>query len=114
MGVDDFEWISASSRIEEGPEVAVLWGDLGEESLSGSFVKLPGGYSGSLHTIGGDLQSVIIQGDVAHSVSMVTDRRVIRPGGYFESEAGVPHSLACQSDEACTMYVRTSGEFRVR
>lgn len=114
MGVDQFEWLAHASKVGGGPEVVLLWGDLAENSLSGTLIKLPPSYSGSLVTSGGDLKSVVIQGELAHQVTSVTKTERLGAGGYFESDADVPHALTCRSDEACILYLRTPGEFEVR
>ena len=114
MGARDFAWIEEWADEKGGPEVALLWGDLNDDMLNGSFVKLPTGYAGSLSTLSGMLRSVVVQGDLAHNVSKVTETSVIGPGGFFESASGLEHSVSCQSDIDCIIYLRTRGKFRIR
>ncbi|MEO0575314.1 MAG: DUF4437 domain-containing protein [Pseudomonadota bacterium] len=114
MGANDFEWIRTASSTGIGPEVALLWGDLDMGMPSGSLVRLPSSYAGNISSTGGMLRSVVIQGQLSHTVTTVSDTTTIGPGGFFESEEGVPHSLACQKGKACVLYVRTDGVFDVR
>ena len=113
MGADEFSRIGKRSD-NTGAEVALLWGDLSGASLNGSFLRLSPGYSGSLSTLAGMLRSVVVQGDLAHSVPNATGTSVIGPGGFFESASGLDHTVSCQSDVACIIYLRTRGEFRIR
>ena len=104
----------AKSSNTSKAEVALLWGDLREESLNGSFVRLSAGYSGSLSNLSGMLRSVVVRGDLEHSVPDATETSVIGPGGFFESSAGLDHRVSCRADVACVIYVRTRGKFRIR
>jgi hypothetical protein len=114
MGAEDFNWISASVTTEGGAEVALLWGDLDAGSPSGAFVKLPANFSGSILTNGGDLKAVVVEGDLVHSVAVVTDEQTIGAGGYFESAEGISHTLTCEPTQDCIIYVRSNGKFEVR
>ena len=113
MDADAFTWI-AKRNDSTIAEVALLWGELGADSFSGSFVRLSPGYSGHLSTQSGMLRSVVVRGDLEHSVAGATESSTIGPGGFFESAAGVDHAVSCRSDAACIVYLRTRGEFRLR
>ena len=77
-------------------------------------LKLQSGFAGQLWSQGDDIRAVTIQGDVGHSVSTQTERTDLAPGGYFSSAADVRHSLTCDSETDCLLYVRTGGQFRVK
>ena len=113
MGAEEFSWVAKKSG-NTSAEVALLWGELSGESFNGSFVRMSSGFSGSVSTISGLLRSVVVQGELAHSVSNATETTVIGAGGFFESAHGLDHSVSCQSDSPCVIYLRTRGEFRVQ
>ncbi|MEM9617969.1 MAG: DUF4437 domain-containing protein [Pseudomonadota bacterium] len=114
MSADQLSWIESDADTESGLMAAFLWGDVEEGELSGSIVKLPSGYGAELSTTGGDLRAVVIQGDVIHSVPRISGDVELGPGGYFSSFERIPHSLKCETDDSCLIYVRTEGRFRLQ
>lgn len=113
MNADEMNWIK-TGHSTQGPEATFLWGGLSENSPSGSMIKLPQGYMASLSTEGGDLKAVVIQGEVSHSVESVTEQRDLGSGGYFASTQDVTHSLKCEAESECKIYVRTDRRFLVK
>lgn len=110
MTADEFDWIAAD---REGPEVALLWGDLSAGEPSGSMLKLPAGFSGKVVSEGADIKAVTVQGQIQHAVSGLPDEIVLAPGGFFGSDDGVEHLVSCAPQSECLLYVRTAGQFRV-
>ncbi|RKQ69704.1 uncharacterized protein DUF4437 [Litorimonas taeanensis] len=113
MNADQMNWIKVDD-IEDGPEVTLLWGNLSESALSGSMIRLPPGYQANLSTHGGELKSVIIQGNVTHTVAGVTAPTDINAGSYFASAENIPHTLSCNIETACLVYIRTEGRFQIK
>lgn len=113
MSSEELTWIATRGNFQYGPEAALLWGDLTPGRLSGSFVKLPQGYSGRLSTQDGDLRAIVIQGDLTHSIQGHSNAIELGPGGFLESQEGIGHSLSCNAGEDCLVYVRTTGRFLV-
>ncbi|MEO1020687.1 MAG: DUF4437 domain-containing protein [Pseudomonadota bacterium] len=111
MAVDEFNWIEAS---QQGPEVALLWGDLSAGELSGSMLKLPAGFSGRVASEGGDIKVVTVQGQIEHAVVGLPDASVLTAGGFFSSDQGVAHLVSCDQQSECLLYIRTAGQFRVK
>ncbi len=109
MSADDLRWIKTGDVDGQGPEVALLWGDLDDGGLSASFVKLPAGHTSDLAVESDHLRAVIVDGALTHSVAGLETQSELGAGGFFESEAGVPHTLACHSDSDCLVYVRSTG-----
>jgi len=111
MTADEFDWIESDGN---GPEVALLWGDLSAGELSGSMLKLPSGFSGKVVSEGGDLKAVTVQGQIEHAVLGLPDETVLTPGGFFGSDEGVEHLVSCELQSECLLYIRTAGQFRVQ
>ncbi len=112
LNAGDVEMISADVSWRPGPQIALLWRESGSGSLNGSLLKLPNNYSGQLYSNNGDLKSVVIQGDLAHTTVDQTETQVIGPGGYFASTKNLLHELTCISKTECTVYLRTDGKIR--
>ena len=111
MSADQFNWIDADA---DGPQVALLWGDLAGGALSGSMLKLPSGFEGKLWSEDEPVRAVTIQGEVDHAVNGLPEVTRLESGGYFSSAEMVRHEVSCQSQTECLIYVRTAGPFRVR
>lgn len=110
MSADTFAWIDAEAK---GAQVALLWGDLNTDALSGMMLKLPSGFSGELESQDDAIKSVVIQGEITHKVAGLEGLSRLVAGGYFTSSENVRHSLTCESQTECLVYVRTSGGFRL-
>ena len=111
MTSDEFNWIDANAK---GAEIALLWGDLRANALSGSMLKLPSGFSGDLWSQEEGIRAVTIKGELTHTVEGLPSTSRLQAGGYFSSDEGVQHSISCESASDCLVYVRTAGQFRVR
>ncbi|MEO0449407.1 MAG: DUF4437 domain-containing protein [Pseudomonadota bacterium] len=111
MTADEFNWIDADAN---GPQVALLWGDLSASALSGSMLKLPAGFAGALWSEGDAIRAVTIQGELTHSVNGLPATTRLEAGGYFSSDQDVQHILTCEAQAECLVYVRTTGQFRVK
>ena len=111
MTADEFNWIEADG---DGPAVALLWRDLSEGELSGSMLKLPPGFSGKVASKGGNIKAVTVEGQIEHAVVGLPTETVLTPGGFFGSNEGVEHLVACEPQAECLLYIRTAGQFRVK
>lgn len=114
MNADALDWIALDDQVENGPQAAFLWGNLESGELSGSFLRLPTGYTTDLSTEDGDLKAVLIGGEVTHTVAGATRPVRIGAGGYFSSAQAVRHTLTCSDSQACVVYLRTVGQFHVQ
>lgn len=101
-------WLSASDTkwVEgNGIEVAHLWGSLEDGQLSGSFIKLPEGFSGSIKNDGADFRAIVISGQVQH------DNVALISGSYFGANGAKTHNISAR--EETIVYVRTNGKYKV-
>ncbi len=97
------------ARGDASPQAGTLWGDLDDGGLSASFVKLPAGHTSDLSVESDRLRAVIVDGALIHSVAGLETQSELGAGGFFESDAGVPHALACHPESDCLVYVRSTG-----
>ena len=105
-------WLDAGggSGDMKGPEVAYLWGSLGEGSWSGAFVRGPAGQGVDIRSKAKSFKAVVIQVEPG----LVVDKgsQVLKPGSYFGSEGESEHRIA-SGGEASVLYVRTNGTLEV-
>tara|TARA_R100000027_G_scaffold53825_2_gene42786 strand:- start:8843 stop:9694 length:852 start_codon:yes stop_codon:yes gene_type:complete len=110
LGASDILWIETDSA--GGPEVAFLWGDRAEGQLSGSMIKLPAGFSGSIHSSGSIFRAVTIEGSLEYG-SSAGEVEVLEPGSYFGSEGVFQHPVSTSGESDSVLYVRTDGPFEI-
>jgi quercetin dioxygenase-like cupin family protein len=105
----DITWIHQDKRDTDGPKTAFLWGKPEAGQLSGSLLKLPAAYSGTIHSSGTILRAVVIQGELAHGESA----KALAAGSYFGSEGTAVHQIASSPDQETIVYIRTDGKIEL-
>ncbi|MGJ8564584.1 MAG: DUF4437 domain-containing protein [Alphaproteobacteria bacterium] len=115
LNSSDVTWVDQPSGdgLLDAPQVAFLWGNTNEGELSGTLLKLPAGYEGDLKSLRSDLRVVVIQGQVGRQESGEESFQTLEPGSYFASTGKAEHHITCQSDQACTLYLRTKGKYLI-
>ncbi|MFD2256501.1 DUF4437 domain-containing protein [Luteolibacter algae] len=96
-----------------GVEIAYLWGKPQPGHPSGTLVKLPAGFNGTLSSNGGALRAVIIMGAAQHRPSADAEFHVLKPGEYFGSEGRATHEISGEPDAESIIYVRTEDSFEI-
>lgn len=105
----DITWIHQNEKDTDGPKTAFLWGKPETGQLSGSLLKLPAGYSGTINSAGTILRAVVIQGELAYGESAQT----LAAGSYFGSEGAAVHQIASSADQETVIYIRTDGKIEL-
>lgn len=77
--------------------------------MNGTLVKLPAGFSGKIRSHGSTFRAVVIQG----KLRLQTLSEFLDPGSYFSSKGETTHSVKCEVEEGCVVYVRMKGKFDV-
>ena len=90
------------------PKVAYLWGEPADGRPSGSFVKLPAGFAGEIHSKGAVFHGVVVTGQLQHQNA---DNKILGPGSYFSSKRDAVHQVS--SIVETIIYVRTNGRFNI-
>lgn len=93
-----------------GPKVAYLWGSLKEGQSNGTFVKLPAGFSGAIHSHGSTFRAVVVKGQPQY---LGDDVKTLEPGSYFGSKGETVHQVSSNAGEESIIYVRTDGKYEV-
>jgi len=95
-----------------GAKVAFLWGKVEKGQLNGTFVKLPSGSAGILHTQGALLRAVTIKGRHKYTEPGKKKIKTLEPGSYFSSKGKTAHQITCEKGSDCILYVRTKGTYQ--
>ena len=93
-----------------GPKLAYLWGSLKEGRSNGTFVKLPSGFTGGIHSYAATFRAVVIKGQLQY---LGTANKTLEPGSYFGSEGEAMHQISSKAGEESVIYVRTDGRYKV-
>ena len=93
-----------------GPKVAYLWGNLQDGQSNGTFVRLPAGFTGKIHSYGSTFRAVVVKGQPQY---LGDDVKTLEPGSYFGSKGETVHRLSSKQGGESTIYVRTDGMYEV-
>lgn len=106
---DDMPWADAG----HGVQTAHLWGGNDHNQPTGTLVKLPANFQGTIHTPGGTLHAVIIAGHPTLHPANPADATPLEPGNYFGSTGQATHHLSTPSAGPTLVYLRTDDTFRI-
>ncbi len=104
-------WLNASDVTwldQPGAQVAFLWGGTLAGQLNGTFIKLPAGFDGAIHSHGSTFRAVVIKGELKHQA---VDGKVLEPGSGFSSEGAAAHWVSSLNESI--LYVRTDGKYDI-
>ena len=115
VDVSNIVWINQPGipMSANGTQIAFLWQNPKDSKQNGSLFKLPGGFSGEIHSSGKILHAVVIQGLPEYQLVGETSHKTLEPGSYFGSKGESVHSVRCQEDVDCIVYVRIDGKFHI-
>ena len=94
----------------DGPKLAYLWGNPEGDQTNGTFVKLPSGFQGEIHTVASVFRAVVIKGQLKCTGDKVWN---LLPGSYFYSSGKWAHQLSANAGDEVILYVRTKGQYRL-
>jgi len=102
-------WTSPSGlpHSSSSPQIAYLWGKLGEGEANGTFLKLPAGFAGSIHSTASVFRAVLVGGDLHHDKY---NGESLLPGSYITSSGDFMHHISTKN--GCTVYIRTLGRYK--
>lgn len=93
-----------------GPKVAYLWGNFKDGQSNGTFVKLPAGFIGKVHSHGLTFRAVVVKGQPQY---FGTDIKTLDPGSYFGSLGESVHQISSKAGEESIIYIRTDGRYEI-
>lgn len=112
INASNIVWVTPPGLIvsDNGPKIAYLWGDIQKGKSYGTFVKLPSGFKGKIHSHGSNFRAVVIHGEAKY---LENDIKTLTPGSYFGSSGEMEHALKIESKDTNIIYIRTNGKFEV-
>lgn len=95
-----------------GPQVSYLWGNMQDGHSNGTFVKLPAGFAGKIHSQGSTFRAVVIKGQPQYQMSE-SELKILEPGSYFGSKGKSAHQISSIAGGESVIYIRTNGTYDV-
>ncbi|NWK55840.1 DUF4437 domain-containing protein [Verrucomicrobiaceae bacterium N1E253] len=116
LSASETTWIESPSdqTAAASPEMAFLWGKPGNETVSGSFVRLPTGFKGEIIPEGGTMHVVIVKGALTIGEAEKNTAKTLKPGEYSRLETGKTQQIDCADEHGCVVYVRALGKYRIK
>lgn len=96
------------------PSLAYLWGDPQDNRASGTLVKLPAGFVGSIRNHGPALHAVVIKGRPQLGEPGSTAAKVLEPGSYLSTRGRTALPITCGPEAESILYLRVEGRFDLR
>lgn len=110
LNASSTNWIQQEIKADsDNVELTFLWGQLEDNQIHGSMVKLPAGFSGKLNSESSTFKVVVIQGQTKLQLDAKDDPKLLTAGSYVGSQGKVSHHLSCERE--CIIYVRTRGQY---
>ena len=115
VDISNIVWINLSGMptSSDDPKIAFLWGDPINNGMHGTLVKLPAGFTGTIHSYAATFRAVVIQGQLQYQVPNENDVKTLEPGSYFSAKGTSVHRVSSDTNEVSVIYVRTNGKFEV-
>lgn len=108
-------WIkqSAETAHDKSAKLAYLWGKPNQSQLNGSLVKLPAGFSGTLHIHGASFRAVVIEGEVRRQTQEKGEFQTLPAGSYFGGAGKSIHRIASNDTEPSVIYIHINGKYQL-
>src|SRR5215475_12504424 len=90
-------------------QAAPAYGDL-SQGPHGTFIKMPAGYGGHVHTHSDDYWAVVVSGAMVNKKPDGPDVP-LAAGSYYFQKGGEPHVTKCLSPNGCIFFVNQNGKF---
>jgi mannose-6-phosphate isomerase-like protein (cupin superfamily) len=107
---DDVTFLPVSDG--SGAQTAFLWADR-ETGERGSLLRLPAGSSSRIATGAGTLRAVVTSAGIRYTNPQTTGEVALGAGSYFGSMGNAVHTISCEAEDDCLLYIRTSAAFTV-
>lgn len=108
-------WIkqAAETAHDKAAKVAFLWGKPQQRQLSGSLVKLPAGFTGTLHMHGASFRAVVIKGEVGFQAQQKGESKNLEPGSYIGGTGKSIHRISSNESGGSIIYIHINGTYQL-
>lgn len=115
LGASDIVWVPQNKDANDSAtaKVAFLWGEREEGKLSGTLIKLPAGFEGTISNIGSSFRAVLINGEPEYNSPLQNKPQLLEAGSYFGSTKGGKHHIRSNSNKETILYVRSHGFYDI-
>jgi len=110
ISATELKWQPLNPNNPNGPQIAVVWGDL-KKGPVGFIAKFPAGHKSRAHWHTADYGAVLIKGTWIHSDQGGPEGKPLEPGSYWFQPGKAPHVDECQGPGECLGYADFRGPF---
>ncbi len=112
LDVSNIVWVTplGMPATAGGPKQAFLWGRLEPGESNGTFLSLPAGFEGAIHSRGDTFRAVVIRGRLQVGEAGGAS---LEPGSYFGSRGDALHRVAAAPGGDSVLYIRTDGAYEI-
>lgn len=97
-----------------GAQLAYLWGNQSDEHPSGTLLKLPKQFQGTLNTNDTPIKALVIQGQLKLRTNSNSTATTLSTASYFQTSDTPTIQLINNTDQNTVLYIRTSGKLELR
>ncbi|WP_462163457.1 DUF4437 domain-containing protein [Pseudoalteromonas xiamenensis] len=111
---DNIVWLGKSDLHDinvEGVKSTYVWGSTA--NISGSMIKLPAGFKGSIETKATEFRAVVISGSVEYTSDDMKEVQSLASGSYIESVGDFSHKITNKTGSEAIIYIRTNSQYQV-
>lgn len=113
LGASDINWINKTSTLNDGVEVAFLWGNQEKGNLNGTFLKVPSKFNGKIYSDAATFKAIVINGKLQYNLSNEATEKILEPGSYFSSVGKFEHRISSKTDGESIIYIRTNDQYKI-
>ncbi len=106
LNAADIAWLPASGG---AAEAAFLWGEREAGKLSGTMLKLPAGFSGSIQSKAATFHAIVIQG----KLNIAESEKTLSAGSYFNLKNSQSDAVSASTDNETVIYIRADGKYEL-
>jgi len=107
-------WIDGDANSPTSPELAFLWGNPQDDEPSGTLVRFPAGFSGTVRCDDSIHRAIVVQGELVVRGSAQNKDTLLEPGSYFGATGTVVVEVPSEAEQPSVIYIRGRGKFLVK
>lgn len=103
---EDVKWRPLDPKDTEGkgPQISVVFGELGKKAAVGLLLKVPAGFRPPTHTHTSDTYVMVLKGTMHNFAEGADEGKAIGPGGWWFQPGRMAHEHHCEEGSECVLY----------